>query len=223
MECQVASELVRFLDLPSHHDEQKNWDTLKCLHYILTYADESSPVLDAGASSGSVILSWLNHLGYTQMFACDIREPGKGNLKRYDEKNINFSLQDLTKTNFPDNFFQIITSISVIEHGVPLEEFCREQSRILRPGGYLLISTDYWSEHVDCSGIYPYGENMGEMKVFQSQELEDLCRTARSYDLHLSGELNLDTNEKAVRWDRVDREYTFAFLAFKKQPEKELH
>jgi len=216
-EISAASTIVEWLGLPWHHDCQKNWDTLKCLYYVLKHADSASPVLDVGASSGSVILNWLSQMGYAELFACDIREPGVGSLSRYRERRIKFSLQDLTKTNYPECFFRAVTCISVIEHGVPLEAFCREQSRILRPGGLLLISTDYWPEHIDCSGIYPYGEDMGEMKIFQRGELEEFCRTAKKHDLLPCSNLNLDTDEKAVRWDRVDREYTFAFIALQKK------
>jgi SAM-dependent methyltransferase len=212
-ESDAASRIVAWLGLPSHHDPQKNWDTLKCLHYILALNDPAAPVLDAGASGKSKILQWLSLLGYPQLYACDIREKS---VDAYAKRNVQFSVQDLTRTNYPDAFFQAITSISVIEHGVPLDRYVREMARVLRPGGLLLTSTDYWSEPVDCRGIYPYGEEMGEMKVFQRGEIEDFCALAEKSGFALCRPLDLDTRERVIRWDRVDREYTFAFVALRK-------
>ncbi len=212
-EFNAASRLVDFLGLPSHHDPPKNWDTLKALFYILKNNDLETPVLDAGSSANSAILKWLSLLEYKNLYACDIREKNT----RYDKGRINFSVQDTAATNYPDNYFQAVTSISVIEHGVPLDRFAKEMHRILRPGGYLLVSTDYWSEFIDCSGIFPYGEENPEMKVFQPNEIENFCKIAESCGLSLCGPLDLKTEERAVRWDRVDREYTFAFIAFYKK------
>ena len=79
-----------------------------------------------------------------------------------------------------------------------------------------MTSTDYWSDYVDCRGIYPYGAECGEMHVFQRHELEAFCRMAREYGMVLCSPLDLDTKERAVRWERVNREYTFAFIALRK-------
>jgi 2-polyprenyl-3-methyl-5-hydroxy-6-metoxy-1,4-benzoquinol methylase len=212
-ESKASSRVVQWLGLPSHHDAQKNWDTLKAFYYIVGLGDPETPVLDAGSSGDSAILKWLSLLGYQSLYACDLRPKSK---KKYAGKNINFSVQDLTRTNYSEHFFQAVTSISVIEHGVDLSGYIQEMFRILRPGGLLLTSTDYWSELIDCCGIYPYGEKMGEMKVFQRHELEELVNMAEENGFKLCSPLNLDTRERAVRWERVDREYTFAFIALQK-------
>jgi hypothetical protein len=60
---------------------------------------------------------------------------------------------------------------------------------------------------------------MGEMKVFSAAEIEALVRMAEGKGLSLCSALDLRTQERAVRWDRVDREYTFAFIALKKNPD----
>lgn len=212
-EVDVCTRLVNWLGLPSHHDPQKNWDTLKSLFYITSATDPASPILDAGSSGKSAILRWLSLLGYHKLYACDIRPKPTDN---YKLRNIEFSVQDLTRTDYPVGFFHAVTCISVIEHGVNLPEFVSEMARILKPGGLLLISTDYWSEPVDCTGIYPYGEAMGEMKVFRPEDIEGVSRMALRKGFSLCAPLELQTAERAVRWERVDRDYTFAFIAFKK-------
>ncbi|MDC0575540.1 class I SAM-dependent methyltransferase [Nitrosomonadaceae bacterium] len=211
-ERDAATRLTQLLGLPSHHDPQKNWDTLKCFYYILQSCDSSSPVLDAGSSSKSVILRWLDMIGFQDLHACDLTEEKA----KYKNSRIKFQKQDLSNTNYPSNHFQVITSISVIEHGVALDKYVAEMARLLKPGGLLLTSTDYWSEYIDCRGIYPYGQQMPEMKVFQPSEIEQLCELAESAGLSLCQPLDLTTTEKSVYWERVDREYTFIFFALKK-------
>src|SRR3546814_12175119 len=68
-ELAAASRLAAAMGLPSHHDPQKNWDTLKCVMHVLTGGCPTLPVLDAG-SSRSVIGSWLSMLGYRELYAC---------------------------------------------------------------------------------------------------------------------------------------------------------
>jgi 2-polyprenyl-3-methyl-5-hydroxy-6-metoxy-1,4-benzoquinol methylase len=215
-EIDACSQLVACLGLASHHDSQKNWDTLKSLFHIMGMNDSNAFILDAGSSGKSAILKWLSQLGFKNLYACDIRPKPAEN---YQSLNVNFSVQDLTKTNYTGEAFHAVTCISVIEHGVNLGDFLAEMHRILKPGGLLLISTDFWPEPIDCTGIYPYGEAMGEMKVFTADELSEFARAAERTGFALCSPLELQAAERAVRWDRVDREYTFAFIAMRKGAE----
>jgi SAM-dependent methyltransferase len=212
-EIEAATKLLDELHLPHHHDPQKNWDCLKALVYLLETDDYNAPVLDAGSSSSSTILNWLARLGYRNLHACDIRATDD---RRYAAHGIRFTVQDLTQTNFPAGFFRAVTCLSVIEHGVPLAAFLHEMARILRPGGLLLASTDYWSEPIDCTGLYPYGPSMGEMKVFKPSEIQQFCESAAHLGFRLCSPLDLATRDRAVRWERVARDYTFIFLAFRR-------
>lgn len=212
-EQEAASEIVKSLGLESHHDPQKNWDSLKCVAYVLSLGDVETPVLDAGSGGRCVAARWLRSLGYKNLHACDLKPADVNALMA---AGIDYAQCDLTATPYPSDFFQAAVSISVIEHNVPLAAFVAEMSRILKPGGLLLISTDYWSEPVDCTGIFPYGEDAGEMKVFQPHEIEHLLAIAKAAGLDPCAPFNPATNERAVRWERVERDYTFAFLALRK-------
>lgn len=213
-EQSAASRLVELLGLESHHDRQKNWDTLKCLVYLLAEVDRDGPILDAGSGAKAVILHWLSALGYRRLYACDVAPAEPGVFARH---GIQFTKQDLTETCYPDKFFQAVTSISVIEHNVPLKEFVTEMSRILKPGGLLLVSTDYWPEPIDCSGIYPYGEASGEMKLFDKTSISQLIDLAKEASFEFCQTPFFAAKERAVRWERVDRDYTFFFLALRKR------
>ncbi len=213
LETDAATALVESLGLPSHHDSQKNWDTFKCMSYIAAAGDLETPVLDAGSGARVVISRWLSQLGYKNVYACDVQGAQKD---LYKSIGLKFSVQDLTATNYDDAMFQAVSCISVIEHNVPLQTFVAEMSRILKPGGVLAISTDYWSEPVDCSGIYPYGFDAGEMKIITPADMTEFADHARASGLELCEPLQFGTTDKAVRWERTDRDYTFMFAAFRK-------
>jgi SAM-dependent methyltransferase len=212
-EALAATALVDSLGLPSHHDAQKNWDTFKCIAYVASLGDLEAPVLDAGSGARVVAPRWLHQLGYKAIYACDIQGAQK---ELYKSLGLRFSVQDLTATNYENGFFQAVTCISVIEHNVPLDAFAKEMARILRPGGLLLVSTDYWSEPIDCSGIYPYGFEAGEMKIIDPEELTGFVKMAEAAGMELCEPLQFATTEKAIRWERVDRDYTFTFVAMRK-------
>lgn len=214
-EIQAAFLMIECLGLPQHNDYQKNWDTLKALYYVLKNTDKSSIVLDAGGGTHSPVLNALSSLGYLNLYACDIVDVNY-TPERFSD-NIKFSIQNVENTNYPDRFFHAITCLSVIEHGVDHRKFFAEMSRIMNDGGLLIITADYWPDYVDCTGIYPYGPNNPVMKVYQASDMRALIMTAQEYGFDLCSPLSLSVDEKAVRWDDVDREYTFIFIAMIKK------
>ena len=123
----------------------------------------------------------------------------------YSKSGIQFSEGDICHTQFPDGYFSAVTSLSVVEHGVDMDKFFQEMSRIMKSMGILIITTDYWSEPVECQGIYPYGEQMGEMKIFQPDDIKRMIALAEQYHLHPVGPVDLYTEEKCINWERVNR------------------
>lgn len=211
---QASSKLVKLLNLPSHQDRQKDWDTLKVFHYILENAGPRDVILDAGSGSNSTILNWLHLTGFKNLVACD-RLPLSAEI--YERRSIEFTVQDLAKTSYKDKQFKAISCVSVVEHGVDLRTFFHEMGRILDVGGVLLVSTDYWEKPIDCSEIYPYGKQYGQMKVFTAEDVRVMIGFAEEASMELCTPVDLSCSEKAVRWERVDRDYTFLFLAFRRK------
>src|SRR5579862_7105653 len=193
IECDAATAVVEAAGLPSHHDPQKNWDTFKCIAHIVAEGDLEAPVLDAGAGVRVVAQRWLHQLGYRELYGCDLKptvvKPA------YASLGFKMSAQEMTATTYETGFFQAVTSISVIEHGVDLPGFAREMARIIRPGGLLLVSTDYWSEPIDCTGIFPYGEDAPEMKILTPKDIQGFVADCATSGLELCSPLQLQTQD----------------------------
>ncbi|TAL70784.1 MAG: class I SAM-dependent methyltransferase [Bacteroidetes bacterium] len=209
-----ATRLTEFLGFHPHLDPQKNWDTLKCMFYLLRECTPGMPILDAGGSPDSSVLNSLSNFGYNELFACDIVDMTM--YAKVKNSKVKFSVQNIENTNYQDDFFRAVLSLSVIEHGINIEKFFQEMNRILKKNGLLLITTDFWDDYINCDGIYPYGPGQSQMKVFQKMEIEDICNKASVNGFTLCDKLDTKTMEKAVRWEAVNREYTFIFLAFRK-------
>lgn len=205
---QAASE-VEALGLPKHVDDPKNWDSLIALQQILRRQDRSERILDAGAEVYSVILPWLYLYGYHNLIGINLTFQTPDRRGR-----IQYEFGDITDTRFESASFGAITCLSVIEHGVNQEAYFREASRLLKPGGLLITSTDYYPERIDTRGKEAYG---GPVVIFSRQDVEAMLEIAGRFGLHPVDTVDLDCQEKPVRWERLDLDYSFIAFTLQKR------
>ena len=209
VEWQHALALGRQHRLPLHRGPEKNWDHLAAAFAILEATTPTARVLDAGAEFYSNVLPTLFLAGYRELYGL--------NLSFTDTVRhgpIRYEPGDLTATRFPDGFFDAVTCLSVIEHGVPLEPYLREMHRILKPGALLLTSTDYFPTPVDTAGKSAHG---APVKIFTRPEIEALLELAQQTGFELTSPVSLDCTERPVHWPQVDLRYTFAFFVLRRQ------
>ena len=187
--------------LPPHQDSPKNWDLLVALGVILDRTDPGDPILEMGAPSYTRLLPWLSLYGYRDLQGIDLvwKAP-----KRTGP--IRFQPMDLTRTTFPDRSFAAIACLSVVEHGVDIEAYLREAARLLRPGGVLVTSTDFWCEPLDTAGLTAYG---GPVRVFTPADIAGWLPMAESLGLVPVRPLDLACDERVVSWERMGLRYTF--------------
>src|SRR5712664_2480646 len=110
-QVEQACAEVRACGLPPHPDRPKNWDALSTLDLILRRTDRHAAVLEVGAALYSVTLPWLYLFGYRNLRGIDLvfDKPLRRGPIRYEHG-------DLTTTRFGRASFDVIVSLSVIEH-----------------------------------------------------------------------------------------------------------
>jgi SAM-dependent methyltransferase len=207
-ELDEAVAQVKKLGLPVVSDTPKNWDTLAALDCILSNTSTSAKVLDAGAEAYSRILPWLFLYGYTKLEGINIVFTDRKRLGPIIYKH-----GDITSTDYAPKTFDAIVCLSVVEHGVDLPAYFKEAARILKPGGILITSTDYWQTAIDTGGQQMYSV---PVHIFTRDEIQQAITLAAKYGLTLTSNIDLTCDEKAVHWGRVDLDYTFVVFTLKK-------
>jgi len=206
----VALKIIKNANLNLHPNREKNWDSIIALKTILQNSTPSSRILDAGGDFNSIILHWLYQFNYTQLYALNLVFK-----KKARKGNIEYIPGDLTKTPFPDNYFDIITCFSVIEHGVDGDQYFREMNRILKPNGLLITSTDYWITNIDTKGLKAYNH---PVYIFDKNSIEILIKKAKNYGFSIFGKkIDLTCLEKVVNWKRFKLKFTFLIFCLQKE------
>jgi SAM-dependent methyltransferase len=199
----------RRLGLSLHPDLPKNWDGRIAAAALLATTAEDDPILDAGAETYSRILSTLYAYGRRNLVGINLtftRPAQRGPIR--------FEPGDITRTRFADASFAGVACQSVIEHGVDLPAYFKEMARILRPGGLLVSSTDYFPEPVDTRGQWAYGV---PIKIFTREEILKMIAVAADVGFEPTHELDLECSERPVLWKQYDLRYTFTCFTLRRR------
>lgn len=188
-------------------DELKSWDVLKTVEFIEQHLPKDAPILDIGAYA-SEILPILHKAGYTNLTGVDLNPDLN---KMPFGNNIKYNMANFMATPYPDASFSAITSISVIEHGFDQPRLLTEMSRLLKAGGYLIASFDYWPQKIDTTGVKFFGM---DWILFSKEDISQFIEVAANYGLTPVGELLYDAEDKVI--DCAGKNYTFGWLALKK-------
>jgi 2-polyprenyl-3-methyl-5-hydroxy-6-metoxy-1,4-benzoquinol methylase len=180
----------------------------------------------------------LKRLGFTNLYGCDLvlkpssdcnpsftnnnnnnnsfkyHEDYEPIAKMYSDKSYQLSIRNLEDTKYKDQMFDYVTSLSVIEHGVNIEKYFREMSRIIKSNGYLLTSTDYWPDKLfNNKNVLSKGT---PDNIFSRDEIEKLVEVADKNGLKLIEPIDFEYKDKVVRWNSIDLDFTFIFFAMRK-------
>ena len=210
-EADRSIALTKAFGLPLHVDPVKNWDSLAAWSVITRFSagKKRARILDAGGEFYSVILRQLQQTGFTDLTCINLvfnTSVVKGGIR--------FQFGDITATNFQKNKFDAIACLSVIEHGVDPGHYFKEMSRILKPGGILFTSTDYWTTPIDTFGQEAYGV---PIRIFDRTEVNEMISLASDCELELMGELDLNCRRKVVSWKQFNLDYTFLYFTMRKR------
>jgi len=199
-----ATAWLRSQGCSTHPDRWKDWDTVVAMQHTLMTVPKDGAILDAGADRVSQYLPSLAKLGYTSLTGinkiCDRAEGING---------VWYERGDIENTHFHDECFAFIACLSVVEHGVDIGAFLKEAARLLRKGGHLFISTDYWYRPLQW-------DRVPAMTIFTEEDMRVSVDIARTVGLRPTGAIPIQytCKDKVVRWAGMD--YTFINLLFEK-------
>jgi SAM-dependent methyltransferase len=207
-EWEAAFANGKGLNVPLHRGPEKNWDHLAAVSTILTNTKPGARILDAGAEIYSNVLPALFLYGYRDLHGINLSftAPTRRGPIRYIPG-------DLTHTPYPSSSFDAITCMSVIEHGVPLGDYFGEMWRLLKPGGLLITSTDYFPTPIDTRGQVAHGM---PIKIFSKPELQAAIELAKSQGFEQTDRIDLECEEKPIHWEQFGLDYTFVLFTLRK-------
>jgi SAM-dependent methyltransferase len=98
------------------------------------------------------------HLGINQQIINQLKQR-RSNIE-------NFILQDMTKSDLPDENFDLVVSVEVIEHVEEDEKFVSEIARVLKPDGIVLLTTP--------NGDWVENKNPDHKRHYHKEQLQKL-------------------------------------------------
>lgn len=123
------------LTVYSRWEENRDEAFLALLDY-----DPHAEVVDLGCGDGKFSVKIKKKIGCKKIWGIDVSDE---TLKKNKEEEIIVKKADLNNTlPIETNFFDIVVSNQVIEHLFYPVQFMKEVYRILKPGGYAVISTE---------------------------------------------------------------------------------
>lgn len=102
--------------------------------FLVSQVHETKHVWDCATGNGQLALPLSEH--FDAVLATDISQQQMAQAAK--KENINYSIQSAEKTDFPNDYFDLIT-VGQAVHWFNFEEFYKEVRRTLKPGGLLAI------------------------------------------------------------------------------------
>jgi ubiquinone/menaquinone biosynthesis C-methylase UbiE len=134
-------------------------------------------LLEFGTGSGIFLPELSKHCG--KLYACDIHphfENIANLLQHYNIINYELKSQSIEKTDYPDNYFDAIVAVSVLEFVDDLQVAISEIKRILKPEGVFITICPMNSKFLDAIlSLYSEKkpkEEFGDSRIYVSKSLE---------------------------------------------------
>lgn len=152
-------------------------------------------LLEAGTGSGIFLPELARHC--EKLYACDIHsyfENIDQILKQFQISNYELKSQSIEKTDYPDNCFDVIVAVSVLEFVDNLESAITEIKRILKNDGFFITICPMQSKLLDSIlSLYTNKkpkEEFGESRIYVTKALEEnFSIIKKGYMLPIFGKL----------------------------------
>lgn len=207
-----CGQQLRNAGLMEHGLSCKNFD-LSCILPHLGHGN----LLDMGSNGSYMLYNAVKMNLQGEKHGIDISYPD-GYVLRWPVENgevvpgVQCQKADLMDPPFENEKFDYITCLSVIEHEVDFNKLAAQCSRLLKPGGKLFITFDYWNPKLDTTGKELFGL---KWNVLCQNEVFDLVRICRENNLRLCFNPNIDKSlgEESIDWTTQDAVINETFCA----------
>lgn len=152
-------------------------------------------LLEFGTGSGIFLPELSKHC--EKLYACDIHphfENIEYLLQNYNIKEYELKSQSIEKTDYPDNHFDAIVAVSVLEFVDDLQAAISEIKRILKPDGVFITICPMSSKFLDAIlSLYSEKkpkEEFGESRIYVAKTLEQNFKVIKKgYMMPIIGKL----------------------------------
>lgn len=138
---------------------------------LTTQALRDGDVLDAGADGSFLLHNAVKKNITGRKVGIDLIEVVGGNAA----DGVEYFKGDIMATPFDDESFDMVFSLSVLEHQVDFTLFAKEMSRLLRKGGNLYVSFDYAEKKIDTSLTKLYSLDWNILSREDAAKFIDVC------------------------------------------------
>ena len=130
-----SSELLYYSRLEKFNDENKN------LWFRLLHVRKNLKILEVGCGGGLFTNMIKKYYPSCEVYGIDLDENhikfARNECKKQNLK-VNYQVADIKNLPFKDENFDLVFSHTVVEH-LPFDDFIKEQKRVLKTGGKLVI------------------------------------------------------------------------------------
>ena len=102
--------------------------------------EKKAKVLDIGFYRGELSVERFKNIKHPDIYGIDISQEAIKSGKKINIKTVKHNLEK--GLPYKSNFFDIIAANQIIEHLVDVDLFMKEIYRVLKPKGYLILSTE---------------------------------------------------------------------------------
>lgn len=153
----------------------------------LVTSAKKAKILDLGCGTGELIIERVSAINYPEIYAVEIDETHFRQIKKL---GIKVKKTDIEKgLPYKDNYFDIISANQIIEHLVNVDYFMEEIYRVLKPGGYVILSTENLSSWHNLFalllGWQAFSQHISTKKNIGNPLKLNLEVGGKNYDCHI--------------------------------------
>lgn len=182
------------------------------IRYIVPYLTDGS-ILDMGASGSFILHNAIKLNTAGRKVGIDL-----SSVPAHDRADgAEYFEGDLMRTPFSDEEFQAVTCLSVVEHSVDYNLLAKECSRLLKSGGQLFLTCDYFDPKPDTSAMKLYSL---DWNILDKQDVLRLVGALSKHGLKITRDIDWTTEEAVINptyCSPANVSYTFGIFHFIKQ------